>query len=624
MQCRGLGLPPRRLAKYAVICGMPLSFFFAAVADASPFGRASLAGHAKEPTQARAVWAFEDFYQGSETGLSADALRDRPLTLASAQNQENVPKFDGAWIREIQSLLKKLGYAGVSVDGKFGKTTYTAVQQFQTKSKLPADGMPTPQVMRALRAASASIPSAPQTAERPPPAAAPAPPSAPQMGRQPPPPPVAQGRQPAGGRVGRGGTRYDNPASRRRTGLPGASAPPAPLGREVTGCGTTWHNARMTGPGMSVSPFRDARSLSGKRYLLQPLNNKKIVGGPVSYTVSGDRLLEESAEGKREFKYQKHDTLGSCFAGKGNGPRPWCLSGGWSLNFGLVLVESARPGSCELSVLGILRETTSTELAAIAKKDERDKVPGRFDFSRYNLSTDFDRINMGRFYLLKNPGYHNPDRAAAAGLRARLDLIYTIYHNGFSEMCKSEMQEPTTRRKSTIYTRTVIGGIPGPWDKGATYDYTIRNRFLASYERAQAGAKSFLTVIFRGRSLANDFHDIGRDVHRLLSSQGCFSSVVKQFEENLDRAFNDQPPLQDERKGFARMPIFAHSCKKPEILQGRLKDPARCGCVYDNIKKRFHPTRFEDLELNMTREMLTRFIFNRSGLPEKVRQCLAG
>ena len=56
----------------------------------------------------------------------------------------------GAQVKLLQSALKHLGYPPGPIDGAFGPLTEAAVKQFQTASKLTADGIVGPLTLAAL------------------------------------------------------------------------------------------------------------------------------------------------------------------------------------------------------------------------------------------------------------------------------------------------------------------------------------------------------------------------------------------------------------------------------------------------------------------------------------------
>ena len=83
-------------------------------------------------------------------GGPADADAGAPLPGASAGAADE-PRYDGEWVREVQSRLTSLGYQPGPVDGQFGSRTADAVAAFQRAAGLAADGAPRPSLMAALR-----------------------------------------------------------------------------------------------------------------------------------------------------------------------------------------------------------------------------------------------------------------------------------------------------------------------------------------------------------------------------------------------------------------------------------------------------------------------------------------
>jgi hypothetical protein len=60
------------------------------------------------------------------------------------------PGDTGAQVKALQRALAQLGYSVGTVDGDYGTTTKTAVEQFQTASNLTADGLFGPATRTAL------------------------------------------------------------------------------------------------------------------------------------------------------------------------------------------------------------------------------------------------------------------------------------------------------------------------------------------------------------------------------------------------------------------------------------------------------------------------------------------
>ncbi len=79
----------------------------------------------------------------------------------SASSVKLVKGASGAAVKELQQLLKQLGFYKSNVDGKFGPVTEAAVKAFQKSRGLTVDGWAGPQTMNALRKAAAPPPPPP-------------------------------------------------------------------------------------------------------------------------------------------------------------------------------------------------------------------------------------------------------------------------------------------------------------------------------------------------------------------------------------------------------------------------------------------------------------------------------
>jgi hypothetical protein len=65
---------------------------------------------------------------------------------------ENQPRYDAAWVAELQQRLTAEGFDPGPIDGAFGDRTSRAITAFQRQAGISPDGLPRPTVMRALRA----------------------------------------------------------------------------------------------------------------------------------------------------------------------------------------------------------------------------------------------------------------------------------------------------------------------------------------------------------------------------------------------------------------------------------------------------------------------------------------
>ena len=78
-------------------------------------------------------------------------------------DRDDEPRYDPAWVAELQQRLTAIGLDPGPVDGAFGQKTSQSIVTFQRIVDLNPDGMPRPSVMRALRARTQSVQAAPQT-----------------------------------------------------------------------------------------------------------------------------------------------------------------------------------------------------------------------------------------------------------------------------------------------------------------------------------------------------------------------------------------------------------------------------------------------------------------------------
>ena len=73
---------------------------------------------------------------------------------APTVDNENTPRYDATWVREIQQRLNGLGFNPGLVDGDFGGKTGNAIKRFEQSRHLPVTGLPTPRLMDSLRSES--------------------------------------------------------------------------------------------------------------------------------------------------------------------------------------------------------------------------------------------------------------------------------------------------------------------------------------------------------------------------------------------------------------------------------------------------------------------------------------
>ncbi len=87
--------------------------------------------------------------QGIE-GLKGKPDVEEPGKAAGELHDE--PRYDAAWVAEVQQRLTAAGLNPGPIDGAFGKKTAVAIVAFQRSAGLAADGLPRPSMMRSLRA----------------------------------------------------------------------------------------------------------------------------------------------------------------------------------------------------------------------------------------------------------------------------------------------------------------------------------------------------------------------------------------------------------------------------------------------------------------------------------------
>jgi N-acetylmuramoyl-L-alanine amidase len=98
---------------------------------------------------------FEDFKK--QVGLKLDRPQSKPsetqpVTPSPSKPKSYLEKGDkGDSVKEIQTLLEKLGYDVGVVDGIFGNATDTQVRRFQKDSKLTVDGLAGNGTMKTLK-----------------------------------------------------------------------------------------------------------------------------------------------------------------------------------------------------------------------------------------------------------------------------------------------------------------------------------------------------------------------------------------------------------------------------------------------------------------------------------------
>ncbi|MGA0531942.1 peptidoglycan-binding protein [Hansschlegelia sp. KR7-227] len=86
----------------------------------------------------------------------AEAPKAAPAPARPAPTAQAAPATTGAIappkLMAVQKALAKIGYGPVTIDGKMGAETRSAIQSFERDRDLPVTGEPSPQVLKALQA----------------------------------------------------------------------------------------------------------------------------------------------------------------------------------------------------------------------------------------------------------------------------------------------------------------------------------------------------------------------------------------------------------------------------------------------------------------------------------------
>lgn len=96
-----------------------------------------------------AVKAFQKKYGLTADGVAGTSTLAKLNTLYNSSTSSSSSSSDdalrmgstGTAVKELQTMLKKLGYYTGSIDGAYGSGTYNAVKSFQKKNNLTADGV---------------------------------------------------------------------------------------------------------------------------------------------------------------------------------------------------------------------------------------------------------------------------------------------------------------------------------------------------------------------------------------------------------------------------------------------------------------------------------------------------
>jgi hypothetical protein len=141
----------------------------------------AIAAMAAQPAFADDFWSsFTKDVQGF-TGAIRDGIQDvidtkkdvgetvedaRRLEEEISGPADDEPRYDSAWVAELQQRLTAQGYDPGPIDGAFGNRTSKAIAAFQQHAGMAVNGLPQPSLMRALRARTQGIQTAQTQPER--------------------------------------------------------------------------------------------------------------------------------------------------------------------------------------------------------------------------------------------------------------------------------------------------------------------------------------------------------------------------------------------------------------------------------------------------------------------------
>jgi hypothetical protein len=128
------------MTQLMIIAASLLAIFFAILAAAGVFNGAKAPAPPVAPTTT----------VPPPTTAASTPTNTTPTTQAPAQTLK--PGDTGSQVKDLQRSLTALGFP-VKVDGDYGPSTQTAVEQFQSSKNLDADGIVGPQTLAALQKA---------------------------------------------------------------------------------------------------------------------------------------------------------------------------------------------------------------------------------------------------------------------------------------------------------------------------------------------------------------------------------------------------------------------------------------------------------------------------------------
>ncbi len=461
---------------------------------------------------------------------------------------------------EAQTLLAALGFDPGPIDGMMGRNTRAAISQFQATQGLPASGTLNTALLASLREAFDRKSRNPAGADV---AVAPQPAPANDSAQRTPKTPDAnqdlalqdQGRQSGQTDSTRQSPSRGSDSGNQRGGGSGSGSgsgggsgailegavPAGPAAWGATVCYASVLSNDLSGGGASTRNFYPLRHFFGRSFQLRPEAGPDPEIMPITYRFLPDRLIQRWPGGTQDYILGRdpRDPSSACYLATVKGHER-CLKVG-DLNGRtsgpFMLIDTLRgPGDCHYTAFGEMDEIGEEEAEQIVAASEASKSDNFLYFGDYNAGGMWISISDGKFKDFRR-------FLKQTQSETEVDLLYVVYHNGYSHYCADQMTEPRTTINTKRFVQQGNWGTPqltGEWT------FTIRDKYLNSYERAKASANSvagaFSLILGGGRQYA----DLPPDVDRFLKKEGCSSPRVRLFEENLERFATGQPSIQEE------------------------------------------------------------------------------
>ena len=245
-----------------------------------------------------------------------------------------------------------------------------------------------------------------------------------------------------------------------------------------------------------------------------------------------------------------------------------------------------------------------------------------YDFSKYRQPDFMRNIYLGRFALVTGPSKDERDPGAAPlmALENRLALAVKVYHNIYSEKCMMPPREPSFVHEEQLVMVHREGFYTWEENVGKPYRYNIRSRYKQPYLDAGNQFGGFRAML---AMLNGSLKSIPSDLLQFIQQEGCQSKSLIQFEENLHRAFTNQPAVQSSKAGVEAAPLYFRGCAPivTKMKPGVAVIPA-CACLRKVLTSAMHPEDLWTLEDDFTRENFLGALVSKVGLRDKTAECL--